>query len=127
MCVCVCVNQRATIESVGPNHRGILPYHQLGPFFQATYNYPHELLPCRAIYILIQCHRDSCKVKPEKVLFVGNAAKDVLMEFMKDIDSIHLCEAIEEALVHLTLLDNQDSENIMTEKQHNYENATEWS
>jgi exportin-1 len=65
--------------------------------------------------------------KPEEVLVVENEHGEVVREFMKDTDSIHLYKNMRETLVYLTHLDCNDTEKIMTKKLQNQVNGSEWS
>lgn len=65
--------------------------------------------------------------KPEEVLVVTNENGEVVREFMKDTDSIHLYKNMRETLVYLTHLNCPDTERVMTEKLQNQVNGTEWS
>ena len=74
-------------------------------------------------YIMI-----SRMAKPEEVLVVENDQGEVVREFMKDTDSIHMYKNMRETLVYLTHLDYIDTERIMTEKlQNQVSNKQIWS
>lgn len=57
-----------------------------------------------------------CMVKPEEVLVVENDEGEIVREFVKESDTIVLYKSMKEALVYLTNLDVNDTEEIMTTK-----------
>ena len=66
-------------------------------------------------------------VKPEEVLIVENDEGEIVREFVKESDTIHLYKTSRECLVYLTHLDVVDTETIMSEKLAHQVDGTEWS
>lgn len=65
--------------------------------------------------------------RPEEVLVVENENGEVVREFMKDTDAINMYKVMKETLIHLTQLDPEDTEQIMTQKLQKQVNGEEWS
>ena len=68
-----------------------------------------------------------CMVKPEEVLVVENDEGEIVREFVKESDTIVLYKSMKEALVYLTNLDVNDTEEIMTTKLARQMDGSEWS
>eukprot|EP00298_Acanthocystis_sp_HF-20_P013750 c20491_g1_i1.p1 GENE.c20491_g1_i1~~c20491_g1_i1.p1 ORF type:complete len:1085 (+),score=424.14 c20491_g1_i1:187-3441(+) len=65
--------------------------------------------------------------KPEEVLIVENDDGQIVREFIKDSDVIVVYQNMREALVYLTHLNPQDTENIMLDKLCRQMDYSEWS
>lgn len=66
-------------------------------------------------------------VKPEEVLIVENDEGEIVREFVRESDTITLYKAMREALVYLTHLDVNDTEEIMKNKLARQMDGSEWS
>ena len=65
--------------------------------------------------------------KPEEVLIVEDENGEIVRELTKDTEVIAQYKTMREALVYLTHLNYEDTENIMLDKLSNQVNGTEWS
>jgi exportin-1 len=65
--------------------------------------------------------------KPEEVLIVENEHGEIVRETMKDTDMINIYKSMREALIFLTHLDPEDTQNIMLKKLSLQMDGSEWS